>query len=120
MVPKQPNAIEGEVFQMNRKLIARCGAYCGDCEWKERMNCPGCQPAKGSMFWGECRVARCSIDKDIKHCGLCSSVPCDVLQEAFDNPEHGDKGERLANLKAWARGENTYVKLGTFAAKRNA
>jgi len=43
-----------------------------------------------------------------------------MLQEAFDNPEHGDKGERLANLKAWARGEDSYVKLGTFGAKRDA
>jgi hypothetical protein len=34
-----------------------------------------------------------------------------------DNPEHGDKGERLANLKAWARGEDSYVKLGKFSSR---
>jgi hypothetical protein len=69
------------------------------------------------MFWGECQVARCSIEKGIEHCGLCSSLPCDTLQEAFDHPEHGDKGERLANLKAWATGEDSYIELGTFSSK---
>jgi len=106
-----------EDYDMDRKLIARCGAYCGDCSWKEKMNCSGCQGANGKMFWGECRVAKCSIEKGIEHCGLCSDLPCSILQEAFDNPEHGDKGERLANLKAWARGEDSYIKLGTFSSK---
>jgi len=89
----------------------------GDCGWREKMNCPGCQAGKGNMFWGECRVGKCSDEKGIEHCGLCSSLPCDILQEAFDNPEHGDNGERLANLKAWARGEDSYVKLGTFGPR---
>ena len=102
---------------MDRELIARCGAYCGDCEWKEKMNCVGCQGAKGNMFWGECPVAKCSIDKGIEHCGLCSSLPCNILQEAFAHPEHGDNGERLANLQAWARGEDSYIKVGTFPSK---
>ena len=102
---------------MDRELIARCGAYCGDCEWREKMNCLGCQMTNGTMFWGECSVAKCSIEKGIEHCGLCSSLPCDTLQEAFDQPEHGDNGERLANLKTWARGGDSYIKLGTFAAR---
>ena len=101
---------------MDRALIARCGAYCGSCEWKEKTGCPGCQAAQGTMFWGECRVAVCSIGKGIEHCGLCPDLPCDILQQAFDDPEHGDKGERLANLKAWARGADTYIELGTFGS----
>jgi len=56
---------------MDRELVARCGAYCGDCEWKEKMNCLGYQMTKGNMFWGECRVAKCSIEKGIEHCGFC-------------------------------------------------
>ena len=99
---------------MDRRMVAKCGAYCGDCEWKESMNCPGCQTANGSMFWGECHVAKCSIGKGIEHCGLCPGLPCNMLQQAFDDPEHGDNGERLANLKAWARGEDSYVKLRAF------
>jgi len=69
------------------------------------------------MFWGECSVAKCSLEKGIEHCGFCSNLPCDLLKAAFDNPEHGDNGERLANLEAWARGEDSYIELGTFPAQ---
>lgn len=103
---------------MNRDFIGRCGAYCGTCSWKEKTGCPGCQLSKGKMFWGECSVAKCSIEKGIEHCGFCQNLPCGTLQEAFDNPEHGDNGERLANLRAWAKGEDQYIELGTFPAKK--
>jgi len=63
------------------------------------------------MFYGECAVAKCAISRDIEHCGLCGEVPCEILQAAFDNPEHGDDGQRLSNLQAWARGEDTYTKV---------
>lgn len=102
---------------MDRKLIAMCGVYCGECNWSEKTNCLGCQINKGDMFWGECSVAKCCVDKGLEHCGLCSGFPCKVLQEAFDNPEHGDNGERLANLKSWAAGKDSYIKLGTFPSQ---
>ena len=102
---------------MDRQMIAMCGAYCGVCEWKLKTDCPGCQAAKGSMGWGECAVARCAIEKGLEHCGLCADVPCETLQGYFDHPEHGDRGERPANLKAWARGEETYLKLRTVNAE---
>lgn len=95
-------------------LIARCGAYCGDCTYKEPMSCPGCLDAQGDMFHGTCEVAKCSLSKGYTHCGTCPDLPCDALQAAFDEPEHGDGGERLANLQAWARGENNYIPLGTY------
>ena len=63
------------------------------------------------MFWGVCGIAKCAIAKGIQHCGLCPDVPCNDLQDLFADPEHGDNGERLANLKAWARGEKTYQDL---------
>ena len=103
---------------MNRDFMGRCGTYCGACTWRERTHCPGCQICQGSMFWGECAVAKCSIGKGIEHCGLCSDLPCDMLQAASDHPEHGDNGERLANLQAWARGEDSYIELGTFPARK--
>jgi hypothetical protein len=90
---------------MDSRMLGMCGSYCGVCEWKEKTNCPGCQTAQGNMFWGECGVAKCAIGKGFHHCGECSEVPCEMLQSFFDNPEHGDRGERLVNLKAWARGE---------------
>ena len=96
---------------MDKQMIAMCGAYCGECEWKEKTNCPGCQAAKAKIFWGECKVAKCCIEKGHSHCGHCGSLPCGQLQEAFDNPEHGDNGERLENLKGWAKGRETYLSL---------
>ena len=102
---------------MNRKNIGRCGAFCGTCSWREKSNCPGCQLCKSTMFWGTCFVAKCSIEKGIEHCGFCADLPCDILQAAFDDPEHGDNGERLANLKAWARGEDATIALGTFTSQ---
>lgn len=99
---------------MDKQLKGMCGAYCGVCEWKEKTNCPGCQISKGKMFWGECQVAKCSIEKEIEHCGHCSNLPCETLSSYFTNSEHGDNGERLANLKTWAKGEDTFIKIGTF------
>ena len=96
---------------MDKSMIAICGTYCGICEWREKTNCPGCQKSSGHMFWGECLVARCSVEKGYEHCGHCSELPCEKLQSVFDNPEHGDNGERLINLKAWANGEKAYLKL---------
>lgn len=104
---------------MIRDLIGRCGAYCGTCDWREETHCPGCQSCQGSLFWGECAIARCSIGREIEHCGFCPDLPCGLLQEAFTHPEHGDHGERLANLKAWASGEQTFIVLGTFPARRD-
>ncbi len=102
---------------MDKEQIGMCGAYCGACDWKEETNCPGCQSCKGEMFWGECAVAKCCLEKDITHCGLCSELPCSVLQEFFDHPEHGDNGERLANLNGWANGADTYIEIGEFGLR---
>ena len=103
---------------MEKEMIAMCGAYCGHCEFKERTGCSGCQLQKGDIFWGTCAVATCCLDKGLLHCGLCPDLPCQALQEAFDQPEHGDNGERLANLKAWAKGEETIIALGSFKTKQ--
>jgi hypothetical protein len=96
---------------MDTQLIGMCGAYCGACEWKEKTNCPGCQAAAGKPFWGACGVAGCALEKGFKHCGSCPQVPCETLQSFFDNPEHGDNGERLENLKAWAGGQLVFKEL---------
>jgi len=102
---------------MDKQLIGRCGAYCGVCDWKDRIHCSGCQECRGKPFWGTCAVAVCSISKGYVHCGECPHLPCSNLQEAFDNPEHGDNGERLANLKNWAQGKDTYLRLTRKAGK---
>jgi hypothetical protein len=103
---------------MDKQMIGKCGAYCGDCDWKEVMECPGCLGSDGKLFWGECSVAKCSIDKGINHCGHCKVLPCENLQMSFDNMEHGDNGERLQNLKNWAEGKETYITLTKLTSKK--
>ncbi|NLZ13211.1 MAG: hypothetical protein GXY29_03355 [Thermotogaceae bacterium] len=51
------------------------------------------------------------MSKGYPHCGLCPEMPCVTLKDYFDDPEHGDNGERLANLKAWANGHWTLQAL---------
>ena len=103
---------------MDKTQIGMCGAYCGGCDWKVKTGCLCCQHHKGDMFYGTCEVAVCCSSKNLLHCGLCPKVPCDILQLAFDHPEHGDNGERLANLKAWAKGDETVIELGTFKSEQ--
>lgn len=93
---------------MDKQMIGMCGTYCGVCEWREKTNCPGCQKSKGKPFWG-----KCSIDKGYNHCGHCLNLPCERLQDAYNDKEHGDNGERLINLKNWTSGKEDYLKLRT-------
>lgn len=45
-----------EGITTDRSQIAYCGSYCGDCTWKEKTGCKGCQASQGNMFYGECSV----------------------------------------------------------------
>jgi hypothetical protein len=107
----------GDEVLMDKQMIGICGAYCGECEWKAKTNCPGCQACQGKLFWGECKLAKCAIDKGYNHCGVCTKLPCNKLQNAFNDPGHGDNGERLINLKNWASGKDEYLKLRTQKSK---
>lgn len=84
---------------MSVELAARCGIYCGDCEYREKFNCPGCMKADGKMFWGNCQVAACSIAKELKHCGECGEFACEKLKEFAYDPEQGDNGQRIRSLE---------------------
>lgn len=83
-------------------MMAYCGTYCEECEWKEQVNCKGCKANQGNLFWGECDKAKCCIEKHFEHCGKCAQMPCDKLAALFADSEHGDNGSRLMNLKNWA------------------
>ncbi len=98
---------------MDKQMIGMCGTYCGECEWREKTSCPGCQVSQSRVFWGQCRIAKCAVESKHTHCGTCLKLPCEKLVDAFRNPEHGDNGERLVNLRRWANGEETYLPLRT-------
>ena len=99
-------------------MTAYCGAYCGVCEWKDKIGCKGCKANAGTMFWGECDKAKCCIGKGLAHCGECPDVPCRKLQDLFRDPEHGDRGARLRNLTGWKAGKDTFEKLGNAAQQK--
>ena len=96
---------------MDTALIGMCGAYCGDCSWKEKTGCAGCQACQGQMFWGECDKARCCMGKGFPHCGHCPEMPCEKLRALFADPEHGDNGGRQRNLENWKSGQWTFESL---------
>lgn len=93
------------------ELASRCGIYCEDCEYKEKMNCPGCQKANGSVFWGKCSLAACSIKKEILSCSDCDDFPCSLLNKFSFDKVQGDNGLRIENLKKWkTQGFQTWLK----------
>ncbi len=103
---------------INKKMIAFCGTYCGVCEWKDKIGCKGCKANRGIMFWGKCDKTICCIEKGLEHCGECSDMPCQKLRDLFNDPEHGDHGARLRNLKNWKDGICAYEKLGNTAQEK--
>ena len=83
------------------KYAARCGIYCGECDYREKMGCPGCAGAAGAMFWGTCPIAVCCMDRELEHCGLCKDFPCRDLKAFAYDEEQGDDGRRIEQLEAW-------------------
>lgn len=81
------------------KYISRCGIHCDDCEYKEEMSCPTCHEAGGKVFWGDCKLALCSIERNLIHCGECKEFVCDNLHGFSYAEENGDNGLRIKNLK---------------------
>ncbi|MCX7747567.1 MAG: DUF3795 domain-containing protein [Clostridia bacterium] len=85
---------------MSMDNLAKCGLDCGTCRFKEPCNCLGCNKAEGKMFWGECNIAKCCIDKGASHCGMCGKFPCEDLKAFAYDKEHGDpQGSRIINLR---------------------
>jgi hypothetical protein len=78
---------------------AYCGLDCKNCEYKEKYNCKGCIKGNGKPFHGECKLAACAIEHNVKHCGLCPSFPCDLLKEFSYDKEHGENGGRIRTLE---------------------
>lgn len=99
-----------QVIDMDQAMMAKCGTYCGTCSWKEPCNCSGCKACQGQLFWGTCDKAICCIERGYEHCGFCPDMPCQKLMDLFNDPEHGDNGARLRNLKNWANGIDTFEK----------
>ncbi|UCH36990.1 MAG: DUF3795 domain-containing protein [Candidatus Bathyarchaeota archaeon] len=78
---------------MDENLLGPCGASCLQCHFlnnEQKPSCSGCGAQNGSLFWGECKIFKCSGEREVIHCGVCDDFPCLVFVKQFD-PEHGQK-----------------------------
>jgi hypothetical protein len=74
-----------------------CGIDCDMCKFKIEQNCKGCRVIQGTVFWGKCDIFACCKEKELEHCGKCSSFPCDMLKE-WAASENDERIENLKNL----------------------
>lgn len=82
-------------------IESRCGILCGECAYREKMNCKGCSNIE-KPFWGEdCSVKTCCESKKLAHCGECNEFPCDMLRQFAYDKEQGDNGKRIEQCKIW-------------------
>ena len=48
-----------------------CGKTCADCSQKETLSCPGCKAGPGKQYGGDCKLAKCCIEKGHQECSTC-------------------------------------------------
>lgn len=60
-------------FMRAYPLLSLCGLNCGLCTMHIGGYCPGCGGGEGNQ---SCAIARCSIEKGVAFCSLCSDYPC--------------------------------------------
>ena len=86
----------------NNAVTSRCGRDCSQCEMKIDKLCAGCFELEEGNWAGDCEIKACCEGKELEHCGLCPTFPCDLLRNTAFDEEEGDDGERLVTLKRWA------------------
>lgn len=52
---------------------SRCGVCCNSCTRKEIVNCTGSTNTSKPFWGGTCLVKSCCEEKNINHCGECST-----------------------------------------------
>lgn len=94
-------ADEGDAGADRPKISSRCGLLCGECAYREQMNCTGCVQIQ-KPFWGEsCPVKSCCEGRGLDHCGLCGEFPCGLLKQFAYDEQQGDNGERIERCRCW-------------------
>ncbi len=73
------------------KSISCCGIVCPECQYYPN-DCAGCPALRGKVFWLQyveaevCPIYQCCVgEKKLKHCGLCSELPCEHWKR-FEDP----------------------------------
>jgi len=71
------------IIEIDEKLIAPCGLYCGWCPFYvfdlKDFKCPGCWMRE------ECAIRDCAADKGLKLCTFCENFPCEKLYNMYRN-----------------------------------
>ena len=49
-----------------------CGKSCEACNFKEKLDCPGCKAGPGRVFGGDCEVANCCRERGHDTCTTCN------------------------------------------------
>ena len=95
-----------EFLNKTNDVQSRCGKDCSQCEMKIEELCAGCFELEEGNWAGDCEIKTCCEGKELEHCGLCPTFPCDLLRNTAFDEEEGDDGERLVTLKRWAEEKN--------------
>lgn len=74
-----------------------CGLSCKVCGYREPCHCGGCVATGGKPFHGSCQVADCAIKHNVRFCGECPEIPCEILKRYSFDEKQGDNGERIKN-----------------------
>jgi len=71
-----------------------CAAVCNECnnahEEFKFDPCKGCNAMEGKIFWTKfmnldiCPIYSCVNEKQLKHCGECDALPCDIYNNIKD------------------------------------
>ncbi len=87
---------------------AICGEYCGKCP-NYGIDCLGCT-CKLHM---DCYFVRCSVERQVEHCGVCKDFPCKQLRDFLpDNRPDSPRGYHIKNLRLrMAIGTEAWLKL---------
>lgn len=96
-------ALEDYQSDMEIRLLAPCGMYCGFCRVYNKetdLHCSGCFSQKGHQFWGECKLYACAAQHGVEHCGLCDDSPCDFFIGYYPGAPDNLQGQRDALLRA--------------------
>jgi hypothetical protein len=83
---------------MKQSQYGPCGLYCGACGAPD---CGGCQSSNVDDSIEQCKFRRCSKDKNVEFCCLCSEYPCGELHDFMHDqwPHHGTMEPNLAYVK---------------------
>ena len=75
-----------------------CGKNCAECTQKELLNCQGCKYGPGRRFGGDCKIAKCVMEKGHETCDTCSFTGNCSIQRSCT----GMSEERIRRLEAEA------------------